>query len=134
MKGSYNFQGALRRKVWRYKKRLRYTLKNEGTNFLIWYTKVFLIHYGKTLSENQNIMTYWILMHRGNESPKTWLWILEVCFIHQCEIKMKFCLKQNFALSNPQRKFLGFIWFIVHIIDIHHLSTIHAASDSTAKL
>ena len=33
MKGSYNFQGVLRRKVWKYKHRLGYTLKNEGTNF-----------------------------------------------------------------------------------------------------
>ena len=63
-------------------------IKTIRVYFKKWRKEIFdLIHKSvfwsiETLSENQNIMTYWILMHRGNGSPKTWL-LLDICFIHQ---------------------------------------------------
>ena len=97
-RGSYNFQGVLRRKVWRFKWRLGYTLKNEVTNFLIWYTKVLfnpLKHFQKIeVTDLQKLGYYWIFVLSIN--------------VNKSEI-----FKQNLFVWNPQMKMLGLVWYIL---------------------
>ena len=108
MKGSYNFQGVLRRKVWRYKWRLGYTLKNEVTNFLIWYTKVLfnpLKHFQKIeVTDLQKLGYYWIFVLSIN--------------VNKSEI-----FKQNLFVWKPQMKMLGLVWYNYIVIRIVYLCT-----------
>ena len=109
MKGSYNFQGVLCRKVWIYKKRLGYTLKNEGTNFLIWYTKVFF----NPLKHFQKIKISWLIeslcIDVTDLQKLGYYWI----FVLSINVNKSEIFKQNLFVWNPQMKMLGLVCYIL---------------------
>ena len=50
------------------------------------------------------------MIHRGNGSPRTWLWLLDICFIHQyLTIKER----RDFLSSvHSQRRWVHNIWYL----------------------
>ena len=95
MKGSYNFQGVLRRKVWRYKKWLGYTFKKWRNELFIWYTKVFF----NPLKHFQKIKISWLIESWCIEVTDLqklgyyWIFVLSIN-VNKSEIfKQNLCMK-----------------------------------------